>query len=446
MLAALSVLPGAGALTTGCGGGPPPYVDGGTPRALDVLSGAQIGRHYGETARLQVRYRLDDPAMTPLGSAQVRFAIFGDPGGSTLSTDRATTDGSGVASVSLTAGSEEASFKVEASADGAPDAEIDITVSKQDFVDLSVALAYDGPGTVQTFRALLYVGQPCRALVPKPVPDPAFRAFSVESGPAGTTGTIAFLSLLSRDYAVMGRAEDASGHLLAFGCADVGAGLLPPGTSATLPLPLDLVQASPLGSFELTSELPLAPEVVAPSVAPLSALAACAESPGQNLLDAIEPKLSSALATAIESHRGAVDAMGCRPPQLAGGAPSLDAQLEPLLTASGSPGAQLDAIALDLDHLAKSAELVSLLTITAAGAADFTAEHTLERLTLSTATGQMTYDLALAGLPIIDVRDLPLTLAGAQLTLGSHGFTLGLAPLFGRAFGDLALTPRGITP
>ena len=75
-------------------------------------------------------------------------------------------------------------------------------------------------------------------------PNPAFRAFSVEpgpggpGGPGGTTGTIAFLSLLSRDYAVMGRAEDASGHLLAFGCADVGAGLLPPGFSATLPLPL----------------------------------------------------------------------------------------------------------------------------------------------------------------------------------------------------------------
>src|SRR6185503_10457463 len=179
------------------------------------------------------------------------------------------------------------------------------------------------------------------ALVPKPVPDPAFRAFSVEPGPGGTTGTIAFLSLLSRDYAVMGRAEDASGHLLAFGCADVGAGLLPPGASATLPLPLEVVQASPLGSFELASQLPLAPAVVAPSTAPLEALTACPASPGQNLLDRIEPQLSAALVTAIELHRGAVDAMGCRPTQLAGGAPSLDAQLEALLTIAGSPGAEL---------------------------------------------------------------------------------------------------------
>src|SRR5438445_796396 len=82
----------------------------------------QIGLHYGAMVDLKLKYHLDDPASTPLPNATVKLAIFDDPGGSTLAQDRATTDSDGVATVKLTAGAQEKSFRVRAQAPDAPDA------------------------------------------------------------------------------------------------------------------------------------------------------------------------------------------------------------------------------------------------------------------------------------------------------------------------------------
>ncbi|MCA1663921.1 MAG: hypothetical protein LC659_06595, partial [Myxococcales bacterium] len=84
-----------GAAACGPGANAPP--DGGPPLTLDVVDSNQIGLHYGKTTELRVRYHAGDPAAAAVPGAIVRFSIFGDPAGSTLSRDQVTTDVNGMA-------------------------------------------------------------------------------------------------------------------------------------------------------------------------------------------------------------------------------------------------------------------------------------------------------------------------------------------------------------
>ncbi len=430
---------------SGCGSTPAQPVDGGPPRLLDVLvpPGTQIGLRYAEEIDLRVKYHLDSPGQPPLGGSVVQFAIFGDPGGSTLAMDRAKTGDDGIASVQLTGGAQERSFLVRASAAGAPDAEFGVTVSKMAFVGINVVLDYQGPATIGTLRALLYTDHVCADLQPSVAPVPAFRMVSQTGAPKAT---LAFLNLLSQTYSVVGRAEDAAGHLVAAGCVDLAAAVLPSGATATLPLPLTDVKASALGNFQLTSSFTLQPALATAAAAPWHKLSACATSPAQDYLDATELGLAAPLVTAIEAKRGAADATTkCRPATLPSTMPTLDAQLESLLTTGPSPGSQLAAIATDLDSILKVAEIDSRLTIGMSGAATLSAQHALQKVTLSAGpplAKTATYDLADTTLPLIVAKDVPIDMGGVTLALGQHGFTLGLGTFWNRALADLSLATR----
>jgi hypothetical protein len=407
--------------------------DGGPPLALDVLDppGSQIGLRYGASVDLRVRYRLDDASRAPLGGQTVRFSIFGDPQGSTLSSDRATTGDDGVATITLAAGAAEASFSVRASAPRTPDAEFSISVSRLEFVALEVELAYPDAAVL---RAALYDDRPCAALAPSPTPPAAFRSLSRP----GPSASLPFVNLLSLRYALVGRAEDAMGHLVAAGCADLDPGLLPPGSSATLPLPLARVLPSPLGAYQLTTTLTRSARAVTGA---WHALADCPEAPAEVLLDAIEAAAPS-VRGAFEARRAPPDANGCRG-ALPGGAASLDQQLHALLTPAGAPATQLGAIVADLDAIVGGARLGSTLTVAAGPASVLTGEHVLGALTLAATGGKSaTYDLAASGVPIIDARDVPLTFDSEMLSIGAHGFTLRLPLFWRRAFNELAIAPR----
>ncbi|HZS35270.1 MAG TPA: hypothetical protein VFF06_00510 [Polyangia bacterium] len=444
------VVAAALAFPAGCSQSAATSPDGGAPRALDQVSPGSVGLAYQKTALLQVRYRSSDGdghgAPQPIAGAEVRFGIFDDPEGSTLSRDRAVTDGDGVASVQLTAGAAEASFSVVATADNAPAATFHISVSNQAFVELDAALAT--AATVATFEAVLYDDRSCAQLPPEAsAPMGLYMLSTPATPPTGKstsfTATLAFTNLLSVSYAVLGRGLDAGGHLVAQRCADVSSALVPPGSTSTVQLPLDAVLPSPVGKYALTTVLGAQSPAV---TAPWHALTSCPLAPAQQVLDATQAGLSSSLAAAVAGARGAVDGAGCRP-QTAGAGASLDAQLQPLLTAAGSPGARLPAIVADLDGIVGAATLDSKLTLTQAGAGLLTGEHALAQLTLGTPSGaMMTYDLVAAGLPVIDARDVVVVDDPTYVTIGPHGFTLGLPVLWGRALGDLALAPRNVTP
>jgi hypothetical protein len=431
-----SILP-ALALLAGCGNASPVMVDGGPPKVLEILDppGAQIGLHYGDTVDLKVRYRLDDPTMAPVPAATVKFAIFDDPGGSTLASDRADTDADGVATVRLTAGAQEKSFRVRAQAPDAPDAVFGISVSSQAFVNIDVELAYSGPATIGTLEALLFVGTPCSMLPPNPNDSSAFRVVMMSGGP---TGTLHFLNLLSMNYTIVGEALDTAGHLQASGCVDIASSLVPAGATATLPLPLGNVAPVITGTYALDTTLTVEPTIASAATSEWKKLTSCTQAPAQGLLDRIETGVPMALASAIEGKRGAADGMGCRP-AMAGGVASLDAQLQTLLTGAGAPALQLPAIVTDLDAIVAAAQLISTLTIRNAGAGQITAEHALVHVTLATASAMKTYDVQSTSLPVVDVSDIPASFSDSTLVIGAHSFTLGLGTFWGRALGDLSL-------
>jgi hypothetical protein len=421
----------------------PPIPDGGPPLALTILDppGSQIGLHYSKSVVLRVSYHADDDAQTP-EKGSVLFSIFGDPAGSTLSADHVTTDSSGIAQVTLTAGAAEATFRVTASAPNTGEVDFQVAVSKLDFVELKVQLDWDASAPT-TLRALLYANQPCASLPPTPSlpPTTAMR----EVAKPGPSATVDFINLLSMSYSVVGRAEDMAGHLLAYGCVDVPSALAPAGSTANLPLPLSAVTPDATGSYALTTALT---PVSAPVTQPWHALSDCPLGLGQSLLDNTSAALSSAsLQAAIAGLRGAPSGTNsCRPSQVMVGASavnSLDADLEALLTDSGDPGLQLGALVDDLDSLTGAAQLASTLTLTPTGGATLAGEHALGKLALGSASGaQETIDLPASGLPIIDVKDIAVGYDQGLLSIGAHGFTLHLPALWQGAFETVAIGTR----
>jgi hypothetical protein len=407
-----------------CGPGSNAPPDGGPPLALDVVDNSQIGLHYGKTTDLRVRYHTDDAAAAPVAGATVHFSIFHDPAGSTLSRDTATTDANGIASVTLTAGSAETSFYVAATAINAAEADFDVSVSKFDFVEVDAQLAWP---TAATLRALLYDDKTCAALPAAATMPAPSRALSK---PNATTATLQFLNLLSKPYALVGRAEDVTGVLRGYGCVDLGAELVPPGSVSLVPVPLVPAVASPAGTFTLSSTLKPAPSSYAMLVGRWQQFGgACSYGAAQALLDAM----------GIASHRDPALASGCRP-----ASSPLDQQLQSLLTSPPTaPANSLPAIGNDLAAITASLLLTSTLTVTAASATSWTAEHALTTADLAvSATLSKSYDLVALGEPVIDVKDVPFTDDGSAVTIGAHGFTLGWTTLWLQAFTDLSLTMR----
>ncbi|MCU1279465.1 MAG: hypothetical protein JWM53_3011 [bacterium] len=407
-----------------CGPGSNAPPDGGPPLALDVIGNPQIGLHYGKPTVLRVRYHNDDPAAAAVAGATVHFSIFKDPAGSTLTADAATTDSTGTASVTLTAGQAEADFRVVATATNAAEADFDVVVSKLDFVEVDAQLTWP---TASTLRALLYDDKTCAALpAAATLPAPS-RALSKANA---TTATLQFLNLLSKPYALVGRAEDVTGVLRGYGCVDLGAELVPPGSVSVVPLPLAPAVPSATGSYTLSSTLTPAPSSYATLVGRWQQFGGgCPYGAAQALLDAM----------GIASHRDAALANGCRP-----ATSPLDQQLQALLTAPPmAPANSLPAIASDLAAMTATAIVTSKLTVTAASASSYAAEHALATAEFAASpTVSKSYDLVAFGEPVIDDTNVPFSNDGATITIGAHGFTLGWTALWLQAFTDLSLTMR----
>lgn len=428
----------------------PPRPDGGPAHTLEILTppGAQIGLKYNETIDLRVRYVTDDDARAPVGGEVIRFAIFDDPGGSTLASDRATTDDDGVATVRLTGGAQQTTFRVRATASDAPSVEIGVTVSLA-FVDIDVLLTGDVPAGSVRSTALLFTNASCAALpvtAPPPVP---LRQLVVASPPPAT---IAFRFLLSLRYAILGRVEDADGRPLAAGCVDVGAQAIPAGVGVTLTLPVEKTRPSVLGRYGLETTLQLGASEQATRLAGWRAVGPCPLGIASVTLDGIAARVSSTVASAIAAQRAAPDASGCRPATKPGGGASLDAQLGALL--AGGPADWYDVLYADLLALIANSTLTSTLAIAASGprAGDPpTARHTLDELRLGPLAGggSKTIALATTARTVLDVEDIAVAVSdgassatSATVRLGSHGFTLDLGSAWLATFRELALAPR----
>ncbi len=435
-------------LVVGCGNPPPGGGDGGAGSYTLASDGAPaLGLGYAEVQPIAVRY-LDDH-MRPIPQGTVRFRIFGDPAGSTLSADRATTDEDGRASVNLTAGVAEASFRVVASADAAPDLTFSVAVSKFAFVEIDAQVGYTGAGmgSVATLRALLYDDHACAQLAPSPSPPEPLRSAAV-SGSA--SATLPFPLLLAVDYAVVGRADDANGHPIAWGCVDVSGAQLAAGARVAVPVALARVSPSVIGAWQVHATVPIATQP--PADAPWRALAACPRAPAQPLLDALQVTVGAGpIADGIAARRGVLDGNGCRPEGAPTGGDSLDASLQALLTGNGAPALALGAVAADVTAIEAQATVDSRLTLRllgpeAPGPLALDASHAIGKVGFAGAQGAhpASYDLDALGFPVVTADGVPATLDGDQLTVGEHGFTVRLPVLWGRAVADVALAPRNL--
>lgn len=211
------------------------------PLVLEVLTppGPQVGVHHRAAVDLRVRYHSDDASERAIEGAQVRFAIFGDPAGSTLSADRVTTDNTGIAALRLTGGASDVlAFRVLGSANNAADAGFDISVSMLEFAELDVEVSYGAADPRGRLRALLYGDRGCSDLPAAASPPQPMRALAEA---AVTRASLKFVNLPPRTYAVLGRAEDSAGRPLAARCLALST--LQPGGRLVLPVELEPLAA-----------------------------------------------------------------------------------------------------------------------------------------------------------------------------------------------------------
>ena len=438
-------------LVGACESGITPFVDGGVGRELVILGDAQLGLRYGQTVELGVRYVLDDGGQEPV-RGPVRFSIFGDPGGSTLSRDTVPTDGTGDAKATLTAGSQEgAGFSVHASAAGAADAVFDVSVSKLEFVTIDAVLTdpLPPPGT-RSFVAALFAGKTCADV---PV-TPQLVGASRDVGPVPTsTSTLTFRNLLSGTYALVGRLESMDA-LVAYGCIDLAAALLPPGTH--LFVPLALVPSSPdaTGSFTLTTSLAAARDSRHDArFASVDIVDRCPGHAAQLLLDVLVGDVDAARQALIDAHRGAaapstagMSTVSCRS-ALVGTDASLDVQLGTLLELAPTGGVR-SALIGDLDAILKSGTLTSTLRLspTLAHIEDTTAtgqryEATHTALAVAFSLGAA-IDLAALGVPARVAYGVAATALASRLFIGPHVLGLGLPKLWSQTFSTASIAPR----
>lgn len=123
---------------------------------LTVVGSADLSVEAGQRAELAVRYH--DRDERPL-AGEIELVIVGDAGGSSLSTELATTDDDGVARVALVGGAERAAFAVEARVVGAAPARWNAAVRKPELagtyrIESRFQVLESTPGLAATFDEL----------------------------------------------------------------------------------------------------------------------------------------------------------------------------------------------------------------------------------------------------------------------------------------------------
>jgi hypothetical protein len=411
----------------------------------------------------------------PLPGQAVAYTITNptDAQGATLDAARAVTDALGTSFISVRAGLE-TEFLVHATV-GSATADALVVVAAGDTGNLEVAPFFAPAGQASkraaTIEILLLPRTACRDIVGRPLPDEDLvRAPYSLPG----TGGVAIFRVINRSdvSAILGRAFDAHGAIVAAGCMDVSGYSLLPDNVVRVALRLDDAVPDPIGTFNITSWLSFSPPLTAASVvaAPWRDLADCPLDPAQLWLDctidalspsspadpldcvpATAPGGEGALGDALLARRGvpildrAGNDSGCRGATDTGGAASLDAVLMGMY---GSPLpsalAVLPAIADDAAHILDGLTLKSSLELTSRGApSTFLATHTLVTALLGPGEDQVPIELQALGLPLLTAHTTA-AIADGLLVIDSHAFTLHLGSVARTALSKLALERRGL--
>jgi hypothetical protein len=451
------------AIAGACGGDDGSGADGGSElRSLEVLSppGDEIGLPFYGEVTLHVKY--SDPGGAPLPGAALAFELIASAseatGGSTLSASEATTDGSGVATITLVAGAERVNFRVQVTAARAQPALFYIAVSEEGFADLVATPEHTGfraPGDFGVVEVRLHRAADlrCADLDPDAPPESVFPVRAL--GGFGADARYRNVGA-GEPYAVVAWGQlEPDGVRVAIGCVELAPDQVRAGAETRFPLPVADRPPSLAAGVDIESTFNATPLAAAVSAAGPDVWAAldCPLGRAQLLIDcALDAQVSDGAVDCavngtgdfvddVEATRGAVDAAGCRPPTSARGA-SLDALVDERI---GPPWPVGDALAALL--AARRAPLVSfrLSSRLGPGGATGAVVHRLSRLAVSAGDATAELDLVASDRPVIrQTAAASIDPATGRLAIGAHSFTVDYGRFAMSAFAELGLEPAGL--
>ncbi len=427
--------------------------------------GESLGLAFGGRQTLPVLYR--DAAGQPIQGAEVEFSMRvdagEDSGGSTLSSPSAITDEHGVAEIDLVAGAESVNFRVEAHAPNAPSATFYIAVSEDGFTDLAVAVLHEGfrdPGEILPVNLRLYQASEhtCQDIDVDDIPASVLPEREVQS--LGDEASFPNRSS-GEGHTVLAFGDHEEGlPPLAYGCIDLDAQQLRPGTPLMLTLVVRDRGVTPPDKAALSSNLDL--NLVSDALdeagtsEPWDTLAECEAATGQLVLDCAQGELGGAdlcepggedeLAEALEAQRGQPDDDGCRPLDLGEGAgESLDAVITDAIAAGEFPADdELAALAAERREVLSELEIESTIELTGPD----TARHRLDIFRLGIAgeppRAIELHDTARTHLTADGVTVRESGPGSGELEIGPHAFTARLGSAAATAFRDQSLAPREV--
>jgi len=180
-----------------------------------VESDRALGLTFEESSEIEVRY-LEGGA--PQAGVTLRFVLDGNANDAVLEDLEVVTDGDGLARTTLVAGTVGSAFRVRASAERAPPAYVDVSVSNAGFGTIRVSAPYDGARAEWSRRVItVYSETECdpdagypasRIARVLPLDDPTESEVTFNTLPAGLS------------YAVVGVVEGSTGEVLASACVD----------------------------------------------------------------------------------------------------------------------------------------------------------------------------------------------------------------------------------
>lgn len=420
------------------------------------------------SASAEVSFVLDDGAGQPVANQVVSFSLSvqngADARGATLASDTSVTDASGRASTLLGAGLP-VELRVTARSTGAAPAITLVWVSTDPMRSVEVApyllgSASDRAASMTRIDVLFFDSSSCAIAAPANT--------TVMSRPARTVapGEVTRFDLVSgtQRHAVLARARDDTGRLVASGCLDLQGVVLPADATMRLWLPLADPAIAVAGSFAIESSfrLPDSTTVVRTVAAPWTDLSDCPLDPAQRWLDCTidalgdggdpldcDPGASEGtLAAALTALRGTpAQNTSCRATTTAEGGPSLDADAAALFpSGTGRPAllAALPALGSEAAQLLDDLVLESTLELRATLApGQLALTHSFSSATLTVADRRTTIDLKQLGLPVLSTFGKASSAAG-NLDLEQHGITLRPGTLAHAGFNELTLTSRGL--
>lgn len=432
----------------------------------------------GDQGAVRFRVRTVDGAVVPM--LKVSFVIVDEPmasqagsqsQGATLSAAAALTDGQGVAQIDVTAG-QQTVFRIRASIQELEaEAVIVVATGLVGSVEVAPFLAAgsSSAGDVTRIEIAFFDNLGCGALSAGRPPTPArtVRAVSAHDG----TAQFDFVST-ELGHAIVGRARDARGGVVAAGCVDLPGPALVSGGVVRIALLLDQANPSAAGRFAVTSRFVFANPVAATEavIAPWRDLQDCPLDPSQIWLDCTldalsgpvdgdpndcQPRaaaLEGPLGPALAARRGTFlplaggGTSSCRGSSDGGGAISHDALVTGLF-GSPKPRPLIDllSVADDAGQILASVTLRSQLVIretTEPGA--YQALHTFTGASFAVPSATYEVPLLPLALPVLEVPGVRATDTGRMLNLPAHAITLRMGTVARVAFGELALVRRGL--